>query len=668
MPDPNYRKMSAKELEGLLRERNLPVGGTKVAMISRLLAADRTQLQTDNEHSGQTSYINLKSYMMEDEGVHGTMNMLERIAYGDYPVGLDLPALPLHVHPQLLDLRNLEGLGLRLSDIKINVSKMSGENMLGFPSPFQVPDFDSWRWGAKLVTFELPLSNQIRLALGTGPPGEKMIASALWGIWRQTDSIAAEANYVYSVHTPADSVFITLKAWGREGMARRGISIQNSGNHCIIWGSTLTLQLYARFDVRRDLWPGDEIPRWVGVNILYTYPAPADLVSKLSTAKSDFWTASVYLSKRVADEYRSCGSWHSYVDSMPGPPSLRKEVDDAGALIPWVFFEHDRQYGSVVRIQYLFRIPSYLGGAFFDREGGRLAELKPFFGTWADTIQMEHFNKPLDTDRYFTVKTPHPEFTLTDPIWKDLKEKTILSRESIHSNPMLFQLEATLTRQESAHFSVDRDASLKFASLLLARWRFKSSLAASEKLYGYLEIHPSCVRFLLCDCRTKEEQDDLCSMKIKMPPMEEYSNSPASFDGDELFPGLPDFLFPLGFFIEHEKRKHEKREQEDEIGDEVSTTPPHLPPEDTFLACVDLIQELYAMAEQYLDTLQAMEREFPHKMEEFRRKREGANEVSGELDSFDPKDYYTTLTNMWDFEAHMEEIGCEYLKDLGWSS
>jgi hypothetical protein len=248
-------------------------------------------------------------------------------------------------------------------------------------------------------------------------------------------------------------------------------------------------------------------------------------------------------------------------------------------------------------------------------------------------------------------------------MWKALREESSVARESADSKPVVLQVQATLTRQECANFDMNRNELGKFASLLLCQWRFVNYSNDDEKLFGNVELYPTCMRLILYDFRTEEEQEEMCGTKVKMPRMAEFGNLPASPPDVELSPGRPDFVFPLRFAIQHRKRK-----QDDEIEHQTEFTLVRSPPEDTFSACVDLIKELYAMAGQYLDTLEAMERQLPHRMEEFRRKRESAKEDSKETDSFDPGGFITVLSEMNDFEALMEEIGYDFMEDLGWKS
>jgi hypothetical protein len=595
-------------------------------------AAEQQKQQNDVQQSEEQTPTAPTDLELERQMERQLKRQMDRVrghpSMSTKPVAHEIPkpASQMYQCGEIPSYSGLERLGLQLCDIKFNVRFWDEENddMTDFP-PLSPSVEDANQWSPTLVTFVLPLSQRVRDVLGEDS-GLQEISKACVQIWRLVDGIPETTQFTCKALQGSVTITIWIKGWARAGFPNSYRTMQ--GNHAqgrTIWACNLPLELCRNLDNNLSLWPGDQIHKWLSVSITYSYRSPAKLAGVMYTEEEPKTLSN--LQERLTE--RAQEDRISFLGRLPinhHNLSLRDEIFAAGPpVIDLAFIETDRGT-KFATITYHFRAPRDIVIAVFDRGEDRFADLDLFLSGWGDTvrdtIQAERSHKPFDPERRVDITVEVSKGTLTKTSSLDLVSLQ-QTRPVSKLQLVMYEIHVSLTRLESSLLDYDRFAFEEYANGLLCLFRHRIRLQKGrETLCGEMKLFPTELVILIKDW-ARDEVKVSYQRTVEMPPVVSYIARPELIGGKcpWLLPGLPDFEFPLTFHFKH-KEIQPKAPTPGEKSAGVSSRPQTPPPEEAIPACLDLMQELYGMIGEHLDTLQAMEKEFPDRMKELRQNAE----------------------------------------------
>lgn len=538
--------------------------------------------------------------------------------------------------PRIIEIKSgfkfdrLEALGLQISDIEFRVWSVhpdDEETMADMPP--HPPDESGSTWVPKKTLFQLPLTPLIQeiYKKDSSESNSEEIGRACIQIWATVDCVHEDAKLKPTVVLCSSYVLVLLGGWGGTDPLRDFDHIL--GEHSkgrTVWTSELKFGSYGR-DSRdpeqslpdSQLWPGDWVHKWVAVNVMYSYDlrgsGPAAFEGQIrvkGTANID-----KILSDRAKLDRDSVLFRNHY---QPGCIEYFQSGDPEVFSLVTVEPTSRR---TILTILYIFRVPRKIAEAAFIDVKEHFQFLRPYLGGWAETVKdgilLATSQDAVDLRR---------EFELSSEILISTTENAAGKSSSIkddHASSNLVnvyhELRFSLTRKEIAYLLSNRDlVNLKnFVNERLCDWREHTRHRKSrEMLTGSVTVNPTSIVIMVGDKVPKERakmvRKGLYDPHIWSPDFKE-SGGRAYRQCSGVLLGISDHYFPMIWLLKH--FENHSPEKGNEITEALSHQPP---PEDLDSACLDLIRDIYGMASTYLETLLAMEREFPARTQEMRKK------------------------------------------------
>lgn len=654
--DRNYKKLSAKELEALVRKRNLVDGnvGTKLNMINRLISDDKRRDATAKanadaapslSHLDQdttTLDINFEattaqSYRVRAQASDSSLavNVGERIITQPAVNGDPLDQIPIYY--------GLKDLQLELSDIKFKIRSYDepGDNLARFPQLSTGAIFPV-NWHRKLVTFELPLTSVIQDRLLT-KPGKKLIIMACLEVWAQTDGMKpGVTQFKDKVIRKGNVVHVEIMGWSPDGLLDFSTMMaEHTQRDRTIWTTNLPLTYCMRHNHNGDFTPGDYIHKWKRVIIMFSYILRAELAVAAYSPEGSKLVLD--LNEKFVNDIKA--DWESALKRLLVHPR-HNDIFEAGPPVADIFFCPDTDLTNekgFVAIRNTFRIPRKTAVAIERGEIGPadMDVLRLFMPHLADTVR-ETLIAKRDNGRMKDKR----KFIVVIETFEDDCPRCSIARElcGIHSHAtsdsraVIYVMQLAMTRQECALLACGQNRELLsfFVNRVLCFWRnVLRPHKGHDTLRGEILLCPTSLSIKIWDTATKE-QDLRRQLDYELPSPLWLVENGDLFESNWGLPGPPDFDYPLSFRFLQNAKASEAANPDAKIHDpsEVIKYPS---PEDMDQACLDLMKEIYSMAGNYLDTLLAMERDFPERFEDFRKN--GFKQTSKNAENYEPDDF-----------------------------